>query len=88
MTIIDKIDFQGDNLYIRYHESDDHAKSIIGRIVIIDWKANPELVNIFRKMFQNVVNMYLAGAGNVSIDWDKFIADLKAYEKEKGNGNK
>jgi hypothetical protein len=84
MILVDKIDFQGDDLYIHYHVRGDSDKHIRSRIIIVNWKANIELVELLKKMFQSVINNYM-NDDEVKIDWERFFADFKAYEEKRKN---
>ena len=80
MTLVDKIDFQGDDLLIHYHVRGDSDKHIRSRVMIINWRDNVDLQELLKKMFKMVVNKYMT-EDEIKIDWDRFFADFKAYEE-------
>lgn len=87
MTLVDKIDFQGDELFIHYHIKGDSDKHIRNRILIVNWRANSDLIELLKKMFQNVINKYMLD-DEIKIDWNSFFADFKAYEERHKNDNR
>ena len=80
MTLVDKIDFQGDELFIHYHIKGDSDRHIRNRVMVVNWRANTELSDLLKKIFQTVIGKYMTDS-DVKIDWDAFFADFKAYEK-------
>jgi len=83
MILVNKVDFQGDDLYVYYNQKGDSGKFIRNRVMIINWKSNEELVSFLKKIFQSIIDKYLVDLDGVKIDWSAFMADVKKYEEKK-----